>query len=235
MRGKENDTDPFPVARLAVVPVINNKNPYLSLILKKGIRRDDLMNLFSGNASATWGDLFGKPGKDPVRVYIRADRAWATEVWLRFLFLDSAEMKGIPVTGEADLVEKVKQDPLALSYCNFIAAIDPQRHQIAEGLAVAPMDINQNGKLDEKENFYQGYTELQRAMWSGKYPHVLIRDLYFVIKGKPHTLETVSFLKWVLTEGKKLIPSEGYIELHTSEIRCRLNFLSTIDSPGTGQ
>jgi phosphate transport system substrate-binding protein len=224
-----------PVARLAVVPVINSGNPYLTAILKKGIRHDELAGIFSGNGPATWGEFFGNSKKDPIHIYIRADKAGASEIWMNYLFLDSSEVKGIRVNGEDNLIREVKKDPLAISYCNFVYAYDPYKKQILDGISVLPLDINRNGKIDEKENFYHDFTELQRAMWSGKFPHVLIRDLYFVTKGRPGTFEIVEFLKWVLTEGQKMIPDAGYIELHTSEIRCRMNFLTHIDTMNPGK
>lgn len=63
---------------------------------------------------------------------------------------------------------------------------------------------------------------MQRAMWLGQYPCALTRNLYLVSNGKPSTKEVVEFLIWVLTEGQKLVPSQGYIELHTFEIPPRL-------------
>ncbi|HTX88826.1 MAG TPA: substrate-binding domain-containing protein [Bacteroidales bacterium] len=222
-----------PVARLAVVPVINAKNPFLDLIREKGITHDQLSGIFAGTGPASWNRLYGSPKETPIHVYVRADKAGASQVWQNFLFLDSTEIKGIPVNGEDQLIDQVIRDPLAISYCNFVNACNPAAGKIRDGILVLAIDINHNGKIDPREDYTGDYTTLQRAMWSGRYPHVLVRDLYFVMKGKPASREVVDFLKWILTEGQNLIPNAGYIELHTSEIRCRMNFLNQIDSlPG---
>jgi phosphate transport system substrate-binding protein len=212
----------IPVARLACVPVISPKNPHLQDILKGGIKKDDLSGLFSGNNLKSWGELSGKAQQDKPHVYVRSDSSGATDVLARFLWLQTAEMKGTPVDGEEKMMEAIKNDPLALGYCNFIYAIDLNSNKFKDDLVILPFDLNQNGKLDIKENFYDSVSHLQRAMWLGKYPCALTRNLYLVSNGKPATKEVVEFLIWVLTEGQKLVPAQGYIELHSFEIPPRL-------------
>jgi phosphate transport system substrate-binding protein len=212
----------IPVARLACVPVVSAKNPFLGDLLKQGIKRDDLGALFSNNNPKTWGDIYGNKPSGKVNVYLRSDSSGATDVLAKYLWLQSGEIKGTPVNGEDKMLEAVKNDPMALGYCNFIYAIDVKSNKFNSELAILPLDMNQNGKLDPKENFYESVSNLQRAMWSGRYPCVLTRNLYLVSNGKPATKEVVEFLIWVLTEGQKLVPSQGYIELHSFEIPPRL-------------
>ncbi|MGA3014860.1 MAG: substrate-binding domain-containing protein [Bacteroidales bacterium] len=113
-----------PLARLAVVPVMSSKNPYLKTIMAKGISMDNLSNIFSGKNVKTWGDLTGTSGKDPIKVYIRGDISGATATLARYLSTEAKDIKGVPVTGETALIDQVRNDPFALSYCNFIYAFD---------------------------------------------------------------------------------------------------------------
>jgi phosphate transport system substrate-binding protein len=212
----------IPVARLGVVPVISAKNPYLKEIMKKGIRKDELAELFSGQTPKFWGDLFGKAGQDKVNIYLRSDSSGATDVLGRYLWLQSNEMKGSPVDGEEKMNDAISKDPFALGYCNFIYAIEAASNQFKPDMMILPIDLNNNGKLDIKENFYDSVPHLQRAMWMGRFPCVLTRTLYFGANGKPATKEVVEFLIWVLTDGQKLVANQGYIELHSFEIPPRL-------------
>lgn len=214
-----------PVARLGVVPIISLKNPYLNDIVNKGVSRENLIALFSGQNPKTWGDMFGKPGKDPVNVYLRADSSGATMTLARYLWLDLTEMKGTGIAGEPNLIEKVKNDPLALSYCNFIYALDPATKQFSNDIHVLPIDFNQNGVIDWKEKVFENASQLQRAMWLGKFPCSLVRNLYLVTNGKPRTQEVAEFLYWVITDGQDLVAPNGYIELHSSEIQFLKNSL----------
>jgi phosphate transport system substrate-binding protein len=213
----------IPVARLGVVPIISEKNPYLTEILKKGMKKEFLVSCFAtmGRAAA-WGDDYGVQSKDPVKTYIRSDSSGATDVLGKYLWLASHEMKGTGVEGDEKMVEAVKNDPAGLGYCNFIYAIDITTQKFAPGIHVVPLDLNLNGKIDEKENFYNNVTSLQRAMWSGRYPCIMTRNLYLATKGKPLTAEVMQFLVWVLTDGQKIVAQQGYIELHSFEIPPRL-------------
>ena len=224
-RGIDSTLWVIPVARLAVVPIINNKNPYIAEINKKGITRDVLVDLFSGNNMKSWGDLYGNPGKDPIHVYYRSDSSGATDVLARYLWLQSKDMRGKGIDGEDKMIAAIKKDPLALGYCNFIYAFDPKSRLFFPELNVLPLDINNDGKIEAKENFYDSVVHLQRAMWVGKYPCALNRDLYLVSKVKPNTKEVVEFIKWVLTDGQRFVPEMGYIELHSSETQTSLNAL----------
>jgi phosphate transport system substrate-binding protein len=214
----------LPVARLSVVMIVNKKNPYYSQILEKGIKPDDLTKLFTGEISF-WGNLFGEPGKHPVSAYYRSDKAGATAIASKYLWLDGQNMNGTGIDGETKLIETVKGDPLAISYCNFIYSFNPESTEFLDDIRIIPLDLNQNGMLDAKENFYENFTKLQRAMWLGKYPCLLNRPLQFVAAQKPATKEVYDFLIWVLNEGQNVISEKGYMELRPSEIRHCLAYV----------
>jgi len=214
-----------PVTRLAVVLIVNRKNPYLKEIISKGMKKDDITAIFAGNIPRLWSDLYGGAGKEQIKVLIRSDSSGASDVLAKYLWVKPVDLKGTGMPGEDKMIEAVRMDPLALGYCNFIAGIDPTRGDFLPGLAVVPIDFNQSGKIEPKEDFFDSVTHLQRAMWTGKYPCVLTRELYFVTKGKPVTSEVLDFLRWVLTKGQEIIGKQGYIELHSSEIQVNLEAL----------
>jgi phosphate transport system substrate-binding protein len=208
-----------PVVRLGVVPVISGKNPYRKEILEKGVTDENLLDLFTGKKSISWGELAGKPGKDMVKVYMRGDTAGATATLARFLSLERKDIKGIPVKGEKELIDQVKSDPLALSYCNFIYAFDPYKKEFLEDLKVVPIVFSGKEKQEGKAKIFDTYEHLQRAMWLGRYPSSLIRNLYLVSNGKPRTREIVDFIYWIITDGQRFVADNGYIELHSGEIQ----------------
>jgi phosphate transport system substrate-binding protein len=218
-RGFDTNFTIVPVSRLGVVPIISTKNPYMNEIFLKGVSREDLIRLYTNKNPKTWGDLFGKPSKDPVNVYIRADSSGAAKILSRYLWIDPSELKGKPIKGETGLVEAVASDPLALGFCNFIYTLDSATKQFSYNIRVLPVDFNQNGMIDGKEKIFDNAAQLQRAMWLGKFPCSLIRNLYLVTRGKPHTYEVAEFLHWVITDGQKMVAENGYIELYSSEIQ----------------
>ena len=208
-----------PVARLGVVPVVSAKNPYLKEILATGMTKEVLTDLFSGKNTKTWGELVGKAAKDPVKVFIREDNAGATSTLARYLSIDRIQVKGSVVAGELELVNRVKNEPFALSYCNFIYAFDPYKKEFLDDLKVVPIDFPGKTNAESYGKMFDTYDHLQRAMWLGKFPSALLRNLYIVSKGNPRTREMVDFVYWIVTDGQKFIPENGYIELHSSEVQ----------------
>jgi phosphate transport system substrate-binding protein len=216
-----------PVARMGVVLIFNSANPYMQEIINKGIKKDDLAAIFAGKDVPTWGKIYGKSSGDPIHVFIRSDKSGATDVLGKFLWLEPKEFRGTGVTGDSNMIQAVKKDPLAIGYANFIFTFNPNIQQFYPGFHVMPLDLNQDGKIEGKENFYDSVPLLQRAMWSGRYPSVLVRQLSIVSKGFPKTRQEVEFLKYVLSAGQNLVAKGGYIELHSSEIQCRLKALES--------
>jgi phosphate transport system substrate-binding protein len=207
-----------PLARLGVVPVISAKNPYLKTIMAKGLSMDNLSDIFSGKSDKTWGDLAGTSGKDPIKVYIRGDASGATATLAKYLSMEARDIKGVPVSGETALLDQVKNDPFALSYCNSIYAFDTDKKAFLADLKVVPIKKGKE-KPEESQKTFDTYEHLQRAMWLGTYPSALIRDLNLVSKGKPRTREMVDFIYWIITDGQRLVADNGYIELHSAEVQ----------------
>lgn len=217
---KSKDTQLWivPLARLGVVPVMSAKNPYLKTIMTKGLSMDNLSDIFSGKNGKTWGDLAGTSGKDLIKVYIRGDASGATATLAKYLSVEATDIKGIPVTGETALLDQVKNDPFALSYCNFIYAFDAGKKAFLDDLKVVPIRKGKE-KQEDFQKIFDTYEHIQRAMWLGTYPSALIRDLNLVSKGKPRTREMVDFIYWIITDGQRFIADNGYIELHSGEIQ----------------
>lgn len=214
----------LPVARLSVVILVNRENPYWSQILESGIKNDDLSKLFTGEITS-WGDLFGEHGKHPVSVYFRSDQAGATDILSKFLWLDDQKIIGTGIIGEKLLLETIKGDPHAIGYCNFIYSFDPESKEFLDDIRIIPLDLNHNGLLDTKENFYGSYAELHQAMWVGKYPCNLNRPLQIVASQKPSTKEVYDFLKWVIIDGQEIVSEMGYMQLRYSELQRCLSYI----------
>jgi len=212
-----------PVARLGIVLITSTANPCLSKIKEKGINRGNLAKAFTGLQGLTWSNLVGEARNDLVHTYIRSDTSGATDQLAKFLWVLPSEIKGTGVKGEKAMLKSVSDDQFALGYCNFRYTFSPENQKFINEISIIPLDIERPRKIID--TFYDSVPHLQRAMWTGLYPSSLIRDLRLASKGKPGTAEVVDFLKWILTNGQRMVAREGYIEVRTSEIRCKLESL----------
>lgn len=217
------------VSKEGIIPIINEKNPYLQKIQSQGIDRMTLIELFTTNNKVHWGNIFGITNNDPVKKFIRSDFSDTAEVWSEYLGVDQKDLIGMPLTSDELIIEAVSQEPLSLSFCNAHSAYNLKKGEIRKGIKILPIDFNCNGKIDSKERFYKNLCMMQRAAYLGKYPSHLCRELYLVSIGKPLNQATLEFLKWIYTRGQKLAAKAGYAEIRNCQVKELINHLNTLE------
>lgn len=215
----------FAVTKDAVVPTINAKNPNLKAILQHGLTRDAAIGLWITGTIKTWGEIGGNENKTPVVVYTRSDACGAAETWAHWLGKKQEDLKGTAVYGDPGVAQAVQKDVNGIGLNNIGYAYDQKTQKPNPGILVLPIDVNNNGKIDPEEDFYQTKDKLAAAIAEGKYPSPPARDLYLVTHGTPKDPVVIAFLKFVLTEGQKAAAPQGYIPLNKDKIQEQLNKL----------
>ena len=211
----------FPVAvtKDAVVAVVSELNPSINDIMTKGLKKDACNNIWVTGRITTWAQAFGSKTSSPIHVYTRSDACGAAEMWAKFFGKKQEDLLGVGVFGDPGLAQAVKRDPLGIGYNNIGYAYDAVTRKLIKGLKVVPIDLNNNGKIDSDENFYDSMNDIISAIASGKYPSPPARELYFVMKGSPVNNKVLTdFIKWVLSDGQKFVNEAGYISLTKATI-----------------
>jgi phosphate transport system substrate-binding protein len=212
---------PIAVTKDAVVAVVNEQNPMINEIMAKGLKKDAGNNIWITGKYATWAQAFGVKSSSPIHIYTRSDACGAAEMWAKFFGKKQEDLLGVGVFGDPGLAQAVKRDPLGIGYNNIGYAYDASTKKLIKGLKVVPIDLNDNGKIDADENFYNSMTDIIGAIASGKYPSPPARELYFVMKGNPKNNKVLTgFIKWVLSDGQKFINEAGYIILPDERIEA---------------
>jgi phosphate transport system substrate-binding protein len=204
---------PIPVAQDAVVPTVNRRNTSLSLLMKNGVTKSMMEEIFISGKTLSWGELTGSFSAEKVVVFTRSDACGAGDVWGKFVGKNQEAIKGIGVFGDPGMADAVKKEESSIGYNNIIYAYNPNTRLQYKELTVVPLDLNENGKIDKDENFYGHLDTLMNAISSGKYPKPPARDLYFVTKGKPVSPVLKAFLQWIVTNGGSMARKAGFIEL----------------------
>lgn len=210
------------VTKDAVIPTISENNPFLKDILARGLKKEAANNIFITGKVITWGQAIGIKNNSPIRVYTRSDACGAGETWAKYFGRKQEDLLGVGVFGDPGLALAVKKDALGIGYNNIAYAYDQKTKKPFPGIRIIPIDLNNNGKIDTDENFYNTSDELTDAIAAGKYPSPPARDLYFVTSGKPANPLLMEFIKWVLTDGQKYVPETGYINLSKDKLAKEL-------------
>ncbi len=215
----------FAVTKDAVVPTINAKNPNLQALLQHGLTRDAAIGLWITGTVKTWGQVGGNQNTTPVVVYTRSDACGAAETWAHWLGKKQEDLKGTAVYGDPGVAQAVQKDVNGIGLNNIGYAYDQKTLKPNPGILVLPIDVNNNGRIDSDENFYDTKDKLTAAIADGKYPSPPARDLYLVSHGTPTDHVVVAFLKYVLTDGQKAAAPQGYIALSKDKLQKQLEKL----------
>ncbi len=207
-----------PVVGDAVFPTISAANPLLAKELAtRGVRKQALIDLWIGGKPLTWGDLCGADCAEKVSLYTRSDSCGAAETWAVYLGKKKQEdLKGVGVYGDPGVAEAVKNDHWGLGYNNLNFAFNAKTGQLVEGVAVLPVDLNEDGKIGEGERLTT-MAEAIEAIRKGIYPSPPARTLYLVTKTQFQGV-TAEFVRWILADGQKLAPEAGYLGLSQEQL-----------------
>lgn len=215
----------FAVAKDAVVPTINARNPEINLLLQKGLKKEQAQGLWIKGNIKTWGEISGDKGKNGIHVYTRSDACGAAETWAKWLGKKQEDLKGTAVFGDPGVAKAVQDDKLGIGLNNISYVYNEKTGKPNPGIKVIPIDVNNNGKIDPDESFYDTKSSFINAVAKGKYPSPPARDLYLVAHKIPTKPEVIAFIKYILTEGQKLNGSLGYISLSKDKLQAGLKLL----------
>jgi len=211
------------VAKDAVLPTIHAENPWMDDLLKGGITKAVFQKVFLEEGPVSWSEIVSKPGLPNINVYIRSDACGAAQMWGEYLGKDQESLHGIGVFGDPGLAHAVKKDIYGLGFNNLNYLFDMKTRTFYHKIRVVPIDLNDNGVIDEEEDFYATLDDVMAAIRSGIYPSPPARELFFVSKGKPQNKIAIEFLNWILTEGQQFVHEAGYVELKDEIIENELN------------
>lgn len=204
----------IPVAKDAVLCIMNARNPAAAVLLTQGLVRAQLQAIWLGTNVLTWAAL-GAPSATPLNVYTRSDAAGAPETWASYLGTRQEHLRGTGVYGDPGVVEAVRQDVSGIGYCNLNFAYDSHTGAPLDGIAVIPIDANENGVADPDE-LLTTKSAAMRAIAVGAFPSPPARPLYFVAKHRVSNPAAAAYVRWALTDGQRFVEPTGYIPLSSN-------------------
>ncbi len=224
---QELEKGAFPVAVVkdAVVPTINSNNPLINEILATGLKREVAKDLWIHTTARTWGDVLGSASTIPVHVYTRSDACGAAETFAAWLGAKQEDLEGTAVFGDPGVTSVVQRDKIGIGFNNIAYAYDINSKKPYRHIAVMPLDLDGNGRIDPEEDFYSTSTELNAAIADGRYPAPPARNLFLVANGVHEKPEVLAFLEFILTDGQEYAPEVGFIGLSTELLEEELTKL----------
>ncbi|MEI6682916.1 MAG: PstS family phosphate ABC transporter substrate-binding protein [Bacteroidota bacterium] len=214
------------IAKDAVLPTINAGNPVLADLKARGLTKEKFYDIFISGNIKTWGQAAGNNSRADLQVFTRSDACGAADMWAKYLNNKKQEdILGLGVNGDPGVADAVRKNAGAIGYNNLGFVYEMQSRKIYPGLAVVPIDLNGNGKIDPEENFYDNIDKVMQAINDGRYPSPPARDLYLVSGGKPTNKLVLNFLQWLLSDGQKFVNEAGYVTIKPEQVTSELQKL----------
>ncbi|MHC1629836.1 MAG: PstS family phosphate ABC transporter substrate-binding protein [Methanoculleaceae archaeon] len=211
------------VAKDAVVGTMNADNPVADEMQRTGLNQSTMEDIYISGDTPTWGALVGRPMvTDEIHRYTRADACGAAAIWAKYFGYAQEDLQGIGVNGDPGVAEAVRSDRLGLGYNNINFAYNRTSGAPLAGLAIVPLDLNGNGRIDDNENFYRTRDQVIAAIADGRYPSPPARDLNLVTKDE-FTGITRDFVTWILTDGQQYVDENGYVPLSDERLQSELD------------
>lgn len=215
------------VGREIVVPIINAGNPFLSEIEKKGVSRDEFIQIFNSQDKQEWGTLIPGSRTASIHLFVVNDESVKANME-KFLQQNEIPVSGISFGSKDDVISAVQKDHYAIGFCKVADIMVPGNQNLAENIRMLPIDKNGNGTIDYMEAIYADANVFLRGVWIGKYPKTLYSNIYAVSKAAPVNETELAFLNWVLTDGQQYMVPNGFSELAGSESQAQLSKINTV-------
>ena len=215
------------VTKDAVLPTISRKNPYRGYLHSKGLTREQLRKIFLTGEITSWNQIVGS-GSEPIHVFTRSDACGAAETWAAYLGGRQEGLRGTGIYGDPGLASVVADDPFGIGFNNTIYVYDNNTDSLRPGMDVAWIDVDSDGTLSQREQFYGSFSGILTAIGAEQYPSPPARDLYFVSAGQPKKETVRDFLAWILSEGQRHVTEAGYVPLPDSTIRSQRGKLGAV-------
>lgn len=206
--------------RYAQLPIVNSNRSDLKALQQKGFTKSDLQKIyFNQNA-----------GKD-FHVYRRDKKVCASRSFAENITGSQLDVAGALVNGDdRALSAAVKNDVEGISYNNLGLIYNLKTRKVADSIAIIPIDLNENGKIDANENIYATLDDVLNFLRTSNNT-IIPEDNVNVVINKNTTNKTVlDFLSFIITQGQQYNKSFGFLSLDKTVVLQEQKLLNNISN-----
>lgn len=208
------------VARYVQLPVANSKRPDLAAWQARGFTEADFKNLyFTPQAPNFFASASTAQTVSPITLYTRDKPACAAVTFAKHYDNDPKNIQGKGVKGDdRDLAKAVQDDVYGVSFNNLGFVYDVQTRRVTPGLAVIPLDLNENGHVDADENVYATVDDVIAYVERTNHPRFVTENINFLYAKNSKNTASSTFLTWALTKGQRYNHDLGFLGLSTTSV-----------------
>ena len=216
----QNTREYISVGRYAVLPVATASSAFAKYYREEGLNRETIKQVF-------FHDIFAdkekqKPVKAPFTVYTRTQKAGVPIAFARYFGFEQKDIKGKGIAGaDSHLLKALLRDSTGVTYLPTPLIFNKQTRKPIDGLAVLPVDLNGNGKVNDAEKFFSNLDEVVKQLESADpedIKNIPIEYLHLSVDKEHASVEAIQFLKWVHENGQASLHEFGYLNPESARV-----------------
>jgi len=204
----KSDQTVIALNRYAQLPIVNAYRPDLKALQQKGFTQHDMQQIFFTAQNKT------DQQSSTFNAYKRDKNVCATRSFYENITGKLQDLNGTTVTGDdRALSAAVVNDINGISYNNLGLVYNIQTRKVADGIAIVPIDINENGFIDENENHYATLDEILNYIDQSGETKIPQENVNVVFSKTKTNKDVLSFLQWILTDRQQYNRQYGFLSL----------------------
>lgn len=194
------------VTRYVQLPVVSARRGDVAALQSKGFDDSAFHQVYFSDKDGKGHSIY------QFTVYKRQQPACASIAFANHFDNEQKDIKGIGVAGDdKDLLAAVKRDPNGISYNNLGFLYDLRSRKLIDSIAIIPIDLNGNGKIDPDENIYGTLDDVIGFVEQTHHPRIPLENVNVLYRKDGAGKDVVPFLQWVLTKGQQYNHDFGFI------------------------
>lgn len=210
--------------RYAQLPIANVNRKDLQALQQKGFTQQDLRNIYF-NAQQNKADALN----EPVTVYRRDKNVCASRSFSENVTGNQLDVAGTLVNGDdRALSAAVKNDVNGISYNNLGLIYNLQTRKVADSIAVIPIDLDENGRIDDNEKIYATLDDVLNYLSTSSSNIIPQDNVNIVINRKTISRNALDFIGWIITQGQQCNQRYGFLSLDKTVVIQQQQLLNSL-------
>ena len=211
------------VARYVQLPIVNSHRPDLAELQERGLSDEAIGKLFFNNETPV--NFSSSASPTPLSLYVRDRPVCAVKAFASHYHQQPVQLQGFGIQGDdQELANAVRRDVNGISFNNLGFIYNVTTRKVTDNLAIIPLDLNKNGKIDDGENIYGTLDTVVNFIERTQHPAFVNEKVNLLYDRNNPKAATRLFLKWILTEGQQYNHQLGFL-LADEELIKRQNVL----------
>ena len=199
------------IGRYALLPVANAYSGFAKQFVDRGLTSDIIKQVY-------FNDVYADKKKEKkiasgYTVYTRLQKAGAPITLAHYFGFEQSNIKGTAISGaDEHLIKAVLKDSTAVSYATLGLVYDLKSRNQISGLAILPVDLDDNGKVSSDEKIYDNLDNVIAKLEATPLKNIPVEYLHISISKKKSNPEALKFLQWLLNNGQDSLHQFGFLK-----------------------